>query len=84
MERSGKAAGINKMANILGICPDTSSRYFQMFADTFLIHPVSIKGKTNERILNPKKIYGGFRYPHLFHRFQGQGCFIRELYLLAY
>ncbi|MBF0432814.1 MAG: ATP-binding protein [Fibrobacteria bacterium] len=59
MERAGKIASLNKMANILGISPDTSKRYFEMFTDTFLIYPIAKMGKTNERILSPKKIYAG-------------------------
>lgn len=57
MERAGKALSINKMANILKISPDTARRYLEMFADTYLIHLVSRSGKTNERILSPKKVY---------------------------
>lgn len=57
MERAGKAASINKMANVLKISPDTAKRYLDMFADTYLIYLVSRCGKTNERILSPKKIY---------------------------
>lgn len=57
MERAGKVVSINKLANILGISPDTSRRYFGYFIETYLIHPISRYGKTNERILSPKKIY---------------------------
>jgi len=57
MERAGKTASINKIGRILGIAPDTSRRYFELFADSFLIHPISRHGKTNERLLSPKKIY---------------------------
>ena len=57
MERAGKQLSINKIANILQISPDTANRYLEYFADTFLIHLVSRHGKTNERILSPKKIY---------------------------
>jgi hypothetical protein len=57
MERAGKTASVNKMANILGIAPDTSRRYFDLFGETFLIHPILRHGKTNERLLSPKKIY---------------------------
>ncbi len=57
MERAGKTASINKMARILKISPDTARRYLDMFADTYLIHLVSRWGKTNERILSPKKVY---------------------------
>ena len=57
MERAGKQVSINKMANILKISPDTAKRYLQMFADTYLIYLVSRCGRTNERILSPKKVY---------------------------
>jgi len=57
MERSGKQVSLNKLALILGISVDTTSRYFDMFAQSFLIHPVARFGKTNERILSSKKIY---------------------------
>jgi len=57
MERSGKAASINKMAHILSISPDTAKRYLRMFADTYLIYIMPRFGKTNERLLSPSKIY---------------------------
>ncbi|MEW6618012.1 MAG: ATP-binding protein [bacterium] len=57
MERVGKQVSINKMANILNISPDTAKRYLVMFQDTYLIYLVSRCGKTNERILSPKKVY---------------------------
>ena len=57
MERAGKIASINKMARILNISPDTAKRYLGMFADTYLIYLVPRYGKTNERILSPKKVY---------------------------
>jgi predicted AAA+ superfamily ATPase len=57
MERAGKVVSINKLANILKISPDSAKRYLQMFVDTYLIYPVNRCGKTNERILSPKKIY---------------------------
>lgn len=57
MERAGKAVSINKLARILKISPDTAKRYLEMFADTYLIYLISRCGKTNERILSPKKIY---------------------------
>lgn len=57
MERAGKVVSINKLANILKISPDSAKRYLQMFADTYLIYPVNRCGKTNERILSPKKLY---------------------------
>lgn len=57
MERAGKQASINKIANILKISPDTSKRYFSMFQETYLIHLIPRYGKTNEKILSPYKIY---------------------------
>ncbi len=57
MERSGKQLSINKVSNILKISPDTSRRYFDLFCDSFLIYPVIRHGKTNEKLLSPKKIY---------------------------
>ena len=57
MERAGKTASLNKMANILSISPDTAKRYFEMFCDTYLIYPVMRCGKTTERVVSPKKVY---------------------------
>ncbi len=57
MERSGKQLSINKIANILRISVDSSKRYLSYFNDTFLIHLLSRYGKTNDKILSPKKIY---------------------------
>lgn len=57
MERAGKTGSINKIANILKIAPDTAKRYLEMFADTYLFHLVSRCGKTNVKILAPKKVY---------------------------
>lgn len=57
MERSGKQLSINKIANILKISVDSSKKYLSYFNDTFLIHLLSRYGKTNEKILSPKKIY---------------------------
>lgn len=57
MERSGKRYSINKLANILRLSPDTAKRYLQYFSGSYLIHLVSRFGKTNERLLSPKKIY---------------------------
>ena len=45
------------MAKIIKISPDTAKRYFGMFSDTYLIYPVMRCGKTNERLLSPKKVY---------------------------
>ncbi len=57
MERAGKPASINKIARILKVSPDTAKRYFEMFVSTCLIYPVARQGKTNERLLSPKKVY---------------------------
>ncbi|MBI5042795.1 MAG: ATP-binding protein [Nitrospirae bacterium] len=83
MERAGKAVSINKIANILKISPDTARRYLEMFADTFLIYLVPRCGKTNERILSPKKIYAadiGIR--NIFTGFRDKGSlFENYIYL---
>lgn len=57
MERSGKQVSLNKISKTLKITPDTARRYLEMFSGTFLIYPISRCGKTNERLLSPKKIY---------------------------
>lgn len=57
MERAGKQVSINKVANILGISPDTARRYLAFFEETFLIYLVPRFGKTNETILSSKKLY---------------------------
>ncbi len=57
MERAGKQFSINKMASILGISTETAKRYLDYFTDTYLIYLVERYGKTNERLLSPKKIY---------------------------
>ncbi|MFP4406958.1 MAG: ATP-binding protein [Spirochaetaceae bacterium] len=67
MERSGRQVSINKLANILNLSPDTSRRYLGYFENAYLIYPVSRWGKTNERILSPKKIYAcDLGIKHLF------------------
>jgi hypothetical protein len=74
MERAGKAVSVNKVANILGISVDTAKRYLQMFADTYLIYLVGRYGKTNAKILAPKKVYAadlGVR--NLFTGFRDKG-----------
>jgi predicted AAA+ superfamily ATPase len=45
------------MAKILKISPDSAARYLQMFLENFLVYSIPRCGKTNERILSPKKIY---------------------------
>ena len=57
MERSGKQLSINKIANILKISVNSARKYLYYFNDTFLIQLLSRYGKTNEKILSPKKIY---------------------------
>lgn len=57
MERAGKQISINKIASILSISPDTARRYLNIFSNCYLIHLMERYGKTNERILAPKKIY---------------------------
>lgn len=57
MERAGKQLSINKVANVLGISPDSAKRYLAMFEQTYLIHLVPRYGKTNETLLSAKKVY---------------------------
>ncbi len=57
MERAGKALSVNKIGKILNISADTANRYLNMFADTYLIHLLNRHGKTNTRLLAPKKVY---------------------------
>lgn len=67
MERCGKQVSINKLGRILGLSPDTSRRYLGYFEQTFLVHLVARHGKTNERMLSPKKAYAGdLGIKHLF------------------
>jgi predicted AAA+ superfamily ATPase len=67
MERSGKQVSINKISNILRISPDTSRRYLGYFEETYLVHLLPRWGKTNERILSPKKVYAcDLGIKHLF------------------
>ncbi|MDL1963833.1 MAG: DUF4143 domain-containing protein [Deltaproteobacteria bacterium] len=65
MERSGKQLSINKIGKILNISPDTSKRYLSYFESTYLIHLLPRWGKTNQKLLSPKKIYAsdlGIKY----------------------
>ncbi|MCP5499807.1 MAG: ATP-binding protein [Leptospiraceae bacterium] len=84
MERSGKQISINKIAKILKISPDTSRRYLSYFEATYLIHLVSRWGKTNEKILSPKKVYAsdlGIKF--LFHGERDLGSYFENyIYLL--
>ena len=57
MERSGKSISLNKVANILGLSPDTVKRFLTYFEEAFLISTISKCGKTNQSILSLKKIY---------------------------
>jgi hypothetical protein len=57
MERAGKQISINKISSILSISVDTARRYLNMFANCYLIHLMDRYGKTNQRILSPKKVY---------------------------
>ncbi len=57
MERAGKQASLNKMANVIGISSETAKRYFEYFSNVFLIYAIERCGKLNERIRAPKKIY---------------------------
>lgn len=57
MERSGKQLSVNKIAKILQISPDTSSRYLTYFESTYLVRLVPRWCKTNQRLISPKKVY---------------------------
>ncbi len=83
MERSGKQLSINKIANILKISPDTARRYLYYFEETYLIYLLPRWGKTNERLLAPKKIYAcdlGIKYLFIGERDYGS-YFENYLYL---
>lgn len=74
MERSGKSISLNKVANILGLSPDTVKRFLTYFEEAFLISTISKCGKTNQSILSLKKIYSvdlGLR--NLFTGFRDKG-----------
>lgn len=74
MERSGKSISLNKVANILGLSPDTVKRFLTFFEESFLISTISKCGKTNQSILSLKKIYSvdlGLR--NLFTGFRDKG-----------
>lgn len=57
MERAGKQISLNKIASILKISVDTATRYFDMFVQANMVFTLTRYGKTNERLLAPKKIY---------------------------
>lgn len=83
MERTGKMTSINKIASILKISPDTSRRYFDLFCETYLIHPVGRFGKTNEMILSPKKIYAGdIGIRNIFTGFRDKGSLFENYVFL--
>ena len=84
MERAGKLVSINKIARILDISPDTARRYLEYFRRTYLIHLVERKGKLNERIKAPRKIYSadvGIR--NLFTGFRDKGAIFENLVYLT-
>lgn len=71
MERSGKQFSINKIGKILDISPDTSKRYLNYFESTYLIYLLPRWGKTNQKLLSPKKIYAadlGIKYLFIGNR----------------
>ena len=84
MERAGKQVSINKVAKILKISPDTARRYLEMFEETYLVYLVPRRGKLNESLLSPKKVYAadlGIR--NLFTGFKDKGClFENYVYLM--
>lgn len=84
MERSGKQLSINKIAKILNISPDTSKRYLNYFESTYLIHLLPCWGKTNRKILSPKKIYASdLGIKHLFTGERDIGSYFENyVYLL--
>ena len=84
MERSGKQLSINKIGKILAISPDTSKRYLSYFESTYLIHLLPRWGKTNQKLLSPKKIYAsdlGIKYMFMGERDLGS-YFENYIYLL--
>ncbi len=67
MERSGNQVSINKVANILKLPPDTARRYLSYFEDSYLVHLVTRWGRTNERLLSPRRVYASdLGIKHLF------------------
>lgn len=57
MGNVGGPVSIYKISNTLKISSETTSRYFQMLEDTYLIYLVPRQGSTNQMISSPKKIY---------------------------
>ena len=84
MERSGKQLSINKIGKILNISPDTSKRYLGYFESTYLIHLLPRWGKTNQKLLSPKKIYASdLGIKHLFMGERDFGSYFENyIYLL--
>ncbi len=84
MERSGKQLSINKIGKILNISPDTSKRYLSYFESTYLIHLLPRWGKTNQKLLSPKKIYASdLGIKHLFMGEKDLGSYFENyIYLL--
>ena len=84
MERSGKQLSINKIGKILNISPDTSKRYLSYFESTYLIHLLPRWGKTNQKLLSPKKIYASdLGIKHLFMGERDLGSYFENyIYLL--
>jgi uncharacterized protein len=84
MERSGKQCSINKLGKILNISPDTSKRYLNYFESAYLIHLLPRWGKSNQKLLSPKKIYAsdlGIKYMFVGERDIGS-YFENYIYLL--
>ncbi|MGD9152684.1 MAG: ATP-binding protein [Gammaproteobacteria bacterium] len=80
MERSGKQISLNKIAKILGMSPDTASRYLEMFVDAYLVYLVPRHGKMNETILSSKKVYAadlGIR--NIFTGFRDKGAIFENV-----
>ncbi|MBU1169846.1 MAG: ATP-binding protein [Proteobacteria bacterium] len=84
MERSGKQLSINKIAKILSISPDTSKRYLSYFESTYLIHLLPRWGKTNQKLLSPKKIYASdLGIKHLFMGSRDLGSYFENYIYLV-
>ena len=82
MERSGKQVSINKLSKILGTTPDSVKRYLDMFSETYLIYLVPRCGKTNERILSPKKVCcADLGIRNLFTGFKDIGSIFETMYI---
>jgi uncharacterized protein len=84
MERSGKQLSVNKISKILSISPDTSKRYLSYFESAYLIHLLPRWGKTNQKLLSPKKIYASdLGIKHMFMGERDLGSYFENyIYLL--